>query len=301
MEIVALLAATIRMATPILYVAIGETVEERAGICNIGLEGLMLMGACVAYGAALFSGSLVFGLILSILVTMLFSLLFAFLTITVKADQTVSGLVLNIIGIGTTGFIYRQFYIQSYRAIDIFPIVHIPILSDIPFVGPILFDHNILVYGIFLLVPLANLVLNKTSLGLAIQAVGEHPHTVDSVGLSVVKLRYGSVLFTGAMCAIGGSFLSIAYAAKFVEVMTAGRGFIAMSLVAFAGWKIPGVWWGGLLFGAAYALQLRLQAANLIVPYQFFQILPYLMTALVLVFSRRRTEQPTALGIPFLK
>jgi simple sugar transport system permease protein len=302
MEIIALLAATIRMATPILYVAVGETISERAGICNIGLEGLMLVGSCVSYGVVLYSGNLILGVLVSIVVTMLFALVFAFLTITVKADQTVSGLVLNIVGAGTTGFIYQRVFLQSgvYRAVNIFPTVHIPLLSDIPVIGPILFDHNILVYGIFLLVPLTNFILTRTSLGLAIRAVGEHPHTVDSVGLSVNKLRYGSVLFSGALCAIGGSFLSIAYAAKFVELMTAGRGFIAMALVPFSGWKIPGVLWGGLLFGAAYALQLRLQASNLIIPYQFFQILPYLLTALVLIFSRRRSEQPAALGVPFI-
>jgi simple sugar transport system permease protein len=141
--------------------------------------------------------------------------------------------------------------------------------------------------------------MNKTSLGLAIRAVGEHPRAVDSVGLPVFRLRYGAILFAAALACLGGAYLPIAHANQFVEGMSAGRGFVALTIVPFAGWRISGVLWGGLLFGAAYALQLRLQAAHLAVAYQVLQTAPYLLTLLALIIAGHRSEQPQALGVPY--
>jgi ABC-type uncharacterized transport system permease subunit len=297
MEIIALLSATIRMATPLVYVAIGETYSERSGVMNIGLEGLMLIGAITAYAVVFFTHSLFLGFVMA----MVFGLGFAYLAVTVKANQIVIGAALNMVGLGVSGFIYRVVFanpgiVSSVRTLQ--PI-NIPILSDIPYIGPILFRHNFVVYLMFLLVPVTSFVLNKTSLGLAVRAVGEHPRAVDSVGLPVYGLRYGSILFAAALAGLGGAYLPIGHANQFVEGMTAGRGFIALTMVPFAGWTISGVFWGGLLFGAAYALQLRLQIAKLAIAYQFLQILPYVLTLVVLILSGRRSEQPKAMCIPY--
>lgn len=302
-EITALLAATVRMATPLLYVAIGETYGERAGLLNLGLEGLMLIGACIAYTVVFFTHNLFLALILAVLVTMVFGLGFAFMTIHVKANQIVMGIALNLIGLGVTGFIYQEVFAKTglYHAVDGLNIIQIPILSSIPVIGTVFFNHNILVYGVYLLIPAAWFVLNKTFLGLAIRTVGEHPKAVDSVGLNVYAVRYGACLFGAAMCGLGGAFLSIGHASQFVEGMTAGRGYISMTIVPFAGWRIMGVTLGSLLFGLAYALQLRLQAAKLSVAYQFLQVLPYVLTGLVLIFSRRQAEQPKKLSMPYVR
>jgi ABC-type uncharacterized transport system permease subunit len=301
MEIIALLSATLRMATPLIFVAIGEVYSERAGTMNIGLEGLMLIGACAAYTVVFFTNSLFFGLVCAILVTMVFGLGFAFMAVTVRANQIVIGAALNMIGLGASGFVYRTVFSNTglVRPVQSVPALPIPFLVDIPFIGPVFFNNNILVYLAFLLVPIASFVLNKTSLGLAIRAVGEHPHAVASVGLPVYGLRYGTILFGAAMAGLGGAFLSIAHANQFVEGMTAGRGFIALTMVPFSAWTVPGIFWGGLLFGAAFALQLRLQAAKLAVAYQFLQILPYLLTLLVLVFARNRAKQPKEMCVPY--
>jgi ABC-type uncharacterized transport system permease subunit len=301
MEIVALLSATIRMATPLIYVAIGETYSERSGVMNIGLEGLMLIGACTAYVVAFFTNSLLLALLAAMLVTMLFGLGFAYLAVSIKANQTVIGAALNMIGAGVTGFIYRTVFASTGRvtAIDTLKPINIPFLGDIPYIGPILFQHNILVYLVFILVPISAFVLNRTSLGLAIRSVGEHPKAVASAGLPVIKLRYGSILFAAALAGLGGAYLPVAHGNQFVEGMTAGRGFIALTMVPFAGWTISGVFWGGLLFGAAYALQLRLQVANLAIAYQFLQILPYVLTLVVLIVANKRSEQPKAMCIPY--
>lgn len=297
----ALLQATLRMAAPLVYTAVGETYSERAGVINIGLEGLMLIGACTAYTAVFFTGSLGLGVLLAALVAALFGLGFAYLTITIKANQIVIGAALNMVGLGVTGFVYRTVFAQTGRAspIETFKAAPIPLLSDIPFVGPILFDQNVLVYGMFLLVPIASLVLYKTSLGLAIRAVGEYPQAVDTAGLPVLPLRYAMVLLAAVLAGIGGAYLPTAHANQFVEGMTAGRGFIALAMVVFGRWTPLGSLWAGLFFGAAFALQLRLQAGNVGIAYQFLQILPYVATVVALVFFRGQFAQPRALGVPY--
>lgn len=301
MEIIFLLKATLRMATPLIYTAVGETISERSGVMNIGLEGLMLIGAIAAYSGVVFTGSLLLGFIAAMLAALLFGLGFAYLAVTVKANQIVIGAALNMIGLGVSSFIYRVVFASTGRLVAIKPLQDFPIpfLSDIPYLGPILFDQNLLVYLVFILVPVTSFVLNKTSLGLAIRGVGEHPRAVDSVGLSVYRLRYGAILFDAALAGLSGAFLAIAHSNQFVEGISAGRGFIALTLVPFAAWRISTVLWGGLLFGAAYALQLRLQAENLAIPYQFFQMTPYILTLLVLILARHRAEQPKEMCIPY--
>jgi simple sugar transport system permease protein len=298
-----ILAATWRMATPILYAAVGEVFSEKAGVINIGLEGVMLIGAFSAYSVAFESGSLWLGLFVAILAGILSGLIFAFFTITIKANQIVVGAAFNMIGMGITGFLYRSMYAVSAVPLGLktFQSVEIPFLSSIPFLGEVLFNHNIMVYGTLLVVPLATFVLYKTAFGLSIRAVGEHPKAADTVGVNVLRMRYLSVMIGTALAAVGGAFLVLAYADQFVEGVVSGRGFIALAVVVFGRWNPWGAFWSSLLFGIFYALQLRIQTMpDVNIPYQFLQALPYLATLLVLIgFNKRRVQAPKTLGVPY--
>lgn len=296
----ALLQATVRMAAPLTFTAVGETYGERAGVINIGLEGLMLIGAIAAYAVAFATGNIWLGVLAAALAAGVFGALFGVVTITLGANQIVTGAALNLIGLGLSSFIYRGFFSAvADRAIQPLPAFKIPALSQIPVLGPVLFEQNILVYAAFLLAPLAAWVLNNTMLGLAIRSVGEHPKATATAGLSVHGLRYGAVIFGGMMAGVGGAYLSVAYANQFVENMVAGRGFIALAIVVFGRWSPLGALWASLLFGFTFALQLRLQAADVQVAYQFLQILPYVATIVAMILLRGQSAQPRALGIPY--
>jgi simple sugar transport system permease protein len=298
-----ILAATWRMATPIIYAAVGEVFAERAGILNIGIEGVMLIGAFSGYATAFASGSLILGLLAAILSGILSGLIFAFFTITIKANQIVVGAAFNMIGMGITGFLYRAFFAEGQGTLSLktFQTIEIPFLSSIPFFGEVLFKHNIMVYATVLLVPLAAFILYRTAFGLSIQAVGEHPKAADTVGINVFLMRYLSVIIGSAMAAVGGAFLVLAYADQFVEGIVSGRGFIALAVVVFGGWSPWGALGTSLLFGVFYALQLRIQTMpGVLVPYQFLQALPYLATILVLIgLTKRRIRAPKTLGVPY--
>lgn len=296
----ALLQATVRMAAPLTFTAVGETYGERAGVINIGLEGLMLIGAVAAYAVAFASGSIWLGVLAAGLAAMVFGLLFGVVTITLGANQIVAGAALNLVGLGLSSFIYRAFFgTVTDRAIQPLEAVKIPLLSQIPVLGPVLFEQNMLVYIALLLAPLAALVLNRTMLGLAIRSVGEHPKATATAGLSVIGLRYGAVAFGALLAGVGGAYLSVAYANQFVENMVAGRGFIALAIVVFGRWSPLGALWASLLFGFTFALQLRLQAANIQIAYQFLQILPYVATIVAMILLRGQSAQPKALGVPY--
>ena len=296
----ALLQATVRMAAPLTFTAVGETYGERAGVINIGLEGLMLIGAVVAYAVAFASGNIWLGVLAAGLAAMIFGVLFGVVTITLGANQIVAGAALNLVGLGLSSFIYRAFFgTVTDRAIQPLEAVKIPLLSQIPVLGPVLFEQNMLVYMALLLAPLAAWVLNRTMLGLAIRSVGEHPKATATAGLSVIGLRYGAVAFGALLAGVGGAYLSVAYANQFVENMVAGRGFIALAIVVFGRWSPLGALWASLLFGFTFALQLRLQAANIQIAYQFLQILPYVATIVAMILLRGQSAQPKALGIPY--
>lgn len=298
-----ILAATWRMATPILYAAVGEIFSERSGVLNIGLEGVMLIGAFAGYAAAYESGSLLLGLAAAILSGLLSGLIFAFFTVSVKANQIVVGAAYNMIGTGITGLLYRVFYAESGKVLSLktFLPIKFPFLSDIPFFGEVLFKHNIMVYATLLLVPLATFVLFKTSFGLSVRSVGEHPKAADTVGINVKRTRYASILIGTTLASIGGAFIVLAYADQFVEGIVTGRGFIALAVVVFGSWTPWGAMGASLLFGIFYALQLRIQAmGNIMIPYQFLQALPYVVTILVLIgLTKRRVQSPKALGVPY--
>ncbi len=297
-----ILSATWRLATPMIYASVGEVFTERSGVLNIGLEGFMLLGAFAGFAATFFTNDLALGILSAIACGLLFGLLFAFFTVTIKANQIVVGAAFNLIGLGLTGFLYRAWFINKAQGIKAFGPINIPVLGQIPFLGPILFQHNILVYSTVALVLLAGFVLYKTAFGLAVRSVGEHPSAADTAGLSVTIIRYAGVLIGTTLTALGGAYLTLAHTNQFVEGITTGRGFIALAVVVFGRWSPAGAFWASLLFGLFYALQLRLQAiANITIPYQLLQALPYAMTLLTLILMRGRAISPKALGTPYQK
>jgi simple sugar transport system permease protein len=294
------LASTWRLATPLIYASIGEVFTERSGVLNIGLEGIMLIGAFAGFAGTFYSGSLLVGLLVALGSGLLSGLLFAIFTVTIKANQIVVGAALNLIGLGLTGFLYRALFAGKSQGIEAFAPLQIPFLSDIPFVGEILFRHNILVYGTIVLVLVASFGLYRTAFGLSTRSVGEHPRAADTVGINVTRMRYVGVLIGTTLTALGGAYLTVAHTNQFVEGLTTGRGFIALAVVVFGRWSPKGAFWASLLFGFFFALQLRLQAmADLAIPYQFLQALPYVMTLLVLISLRGRAAMPKALGVPY--
>jgi simple sugar transport system permease protein len=294
------LASTWRLATPLIYASIGEVFTERSGVLNIGLEGIMLIGAFAGFAGTFYSGSLLVGLVAALAGGLLSGLLFAIFTVTIKANQIVVGAALNLIGLGLTGFLYRALFAGKSQGIEAFAPIDIPFLSDIPFVGEILFRHNILVYGTIVLVLVASFVLYRTAFGLSTRSVGEHPRAADTVGINVTRMRYVGVLIGATLTALGGAYLTMAHTNQFVEGLTTGRGFIALAVVVFGRWSPKGAFWASLLFGFFFALQLRLQAmSDLAIPYQFLQALPYVMTLLVLISLRGRAAMPKALGVPY--
>jgi ABC-type uncharacterized transport system permease subunit len=294
------LAATWRLATPLIYAAIGEIFAERAGVLNIGLEGMMLFGAFTGFAVASFTDDRGLGMLAAIAVGVLCGLLFAFFAVTVKANQIVVGAALNMVGLGLTGFLYRTLFTSTVQGIKAYPPINIPVLSQIPVLSEVLFQHSILVYATVLLVPLASFLLYRTAFGLAVRSVGEHPRAADTVGINVAGIRYASCIIGGALASVGGAYLTMAHTNQFVEEIVSGRGFIALAVVVFGRWSPWGAFGASLLFGVFYALQLRLQAmTNLFIPYQFWQALPYIATLLVLVGLRGRSAAPKALGVPY--
>ena len=294
------LAATWRLATPLIYASIGEVFAERSGVLNIGLEGIMLFGAFGGFAAAHAMNNRGIGLLAAILIGVLCGLLFAVFIVTIKANQIVVGAAFNMVGLGLTGFFYRTMFTSTVQGIKAFPPIQIPVLSQIPVLGEVLFQHSILVYATPVLALVASFVLYRTAFGLAVRSVGEHPRSADTVGINVATIRYSACMIGGALAAVGGAFLTLSHTNQFVEGIVSGRGFIALAVVVFGRWSPWGAFGASLLFGVFYALQLRMQAmTNLFIPYQFWQALPYVATLLVLVGLRGRSTAPKALGVPY--
>ena len=299
--LVSLLASTIRLATPILFPALGQIYTERSGVLNLSTEGTMIMGAIGGFIAVCATGNLWLGVLAGIVSGILFSLIMAWLSITIRANQVIAAIGLNILATGLAAYIYRVvFGIRTLPAqVEPFSAIHFPVLSDLPVIGSIFFSHNILVYLAFLLVPVTWFVLEKTTFGLKIKAVGEHPRAADSKGVSVAGIRYAAVLIGGAHAGLGGAFMTIAYLNTFTESVIGGRGYIAVSVVIFARFLPKRAMWGALLFGMASALQLRLQALGVAVPSQLLLMLPYLATIIALIFASKKAEMPSAYTVPY--
>lgn len=289
----------IRLATPYLFAAVGETFAQTSGVLNLGVEGIMLMGAFSGFYVASKTGNLWLGLFIAALVGLLLGLLMAFVSVTLKAEQGISGIGLSLFGLGLSSLLFEKMIGSSAISINGFQPIRIPILGSIPYIGDTFFNHSILVYLAFLMVPVSAYIINKTTLGLKIRAVGQYPHAADSLGISVDRIRYLTVSFGGMMAGIAGASLSLALINLFQENMTSGIGYIAVALVYFGGWRPSGVLWGSLLFSFVNAFQLWMQVKGVKIPSNIALMLPYVLTILALTFAVNRARQPAALARPF--
>jgi len=273
--LIGILTSGIRLATPYLFASIGEMFGQRSGVYNLGVEGMMLMGAFAAFYATLTTGNPWLGLLAAIIVGAIMGLAMAVISVTFQAEQGISGIGVYLFGLG---------------------------MSDLPVVGEIFFQQSIMVYLAYALVPVAWYILNRTTFGLKIRAVGENPAAADALGVSVNRTRYMTLLIGGMLAGVAGASLSIALLNVFQHNLTSGIGFIAVALVYFGGWKPYGVLFGALLFSMVNALQLWIQALSIPIPFdasEMLIMLPYVLTILVLVFSAGRMRKPSALGVPY--
>ena len=308
---VALFASTIRAATPLVLAALGGIFSERSGVTNIALEGIMLCGAffamlishlcsqlglpplvCALLGAV---GAMVFGILIS--------MVHAVVSIRFRADQVVSGVAINILAVGLTGFLLQRIFNTSGNSpsVPALPAMAIPGLSKIPLLGEIFFNQPPIVYLAIIAVPIAAFVLFRTPLGLRMRAVGEHPKAADTVGVDVFRLRYLGVGLSGLLAGLGGAYLSIGQLNIFTEGMTNGRGYIALAAVIFGKWNPWGAAAACLLFGFADAIQIALQNAGVNIPSDFLLMLPYVLTIIALTGFIGRSNPPSAVGIPYEK
>ncbi len=298
----AFLLTVIAAATPLLLAATGELVVERAGVLNLGVEGMMATGAVVAFAVALMSGSPLLGVLAGALAGMVVVLPFVFLTQVLAASQVASGLALALFGLGLSGLIGEGFVGQPGVRLEK---LHIPGLSDIPFIGPVIFGHDVLVYLSFFMTALVAWLLFRTRVGLLLRAVGTNHDAAHALGHPVRRIRTLAILFGGLMAGLAGAYLSVSYTPQWVEDMTAGRGWIALALVVFATWRPLRVLAGAYLFGTVWILGLHAQASGYGLPPQLLSALPYLATIIALVIiARNRTltlaNTPAMIGRPFM-
>lgn len=296
--LIGILASGIRLATPYLYAAIGETFGQRSGVLNLGVEGIMLMGAFSGFYTVYRTENLWLGLLSAIIVGGLMGLATAFINVTLQAEQGISGIGIFLFGLGMSDLLFQKL-INQVVTIRGFPNLPIPVLSRIPVIGEIFFDHNILVYGAYLTALLGWFILNKTTLGLSIMAVGENPAAADTLGVSVTAIRYFTVTLGGVLSGIAGASLSIALLNVFQQNLTNGIGFIAVALVYFGGWRPFWVMGGSLLFSMISALTIWVQVKRIPIPSDVVNMLPYILTIVVLVLSAGRVRAPSALTKPY--
>jgi len=295
------LLTIVTAATPLVFAAVGEVVVEKAGVLNLGVEGMMIIGAIAAFATAVSTGSEVLAVAAGAGAGVLIAFIFGVLTVYLQSNQVATGLALTIFGIGLSALIGHSYVGKTFGGLAK---LDIPGLSDIPVLGPVLFGHDALVYLSVVSVAVVAWVLTRTRTGLLIRAVGENHDAAHSIGYSVTLIRMGAILFGGAMAGIGGAYLSVAYTPLWVENMTAGRGWIALALVVFASWKPWRAFFGAYLFGGITIIQLYAQGMGVEVSAQFLSMLPYLATILVLVIisrdsARARLDAPACLGKNF--
>ena len=302
-HLIPILVGTLAAATPLIFAGLGELVAERTGVINLGVEGMMLVGAIAGFAAAAETGyGAAAGLPAGAVAGALTALIFAFFALSLAANQVACGLALTIFGVGLSAFI-GQSYI-SYSLPGLKPIA-IPLLSDIPLLGPVLFKQDAVVYLSIVAYAGVAWTLSKTRLGLLLKAVGESPEAAHAIGYPVILIRFGAVAFGGAMAGIAGAYLSTVYTPLWVQNMSAGRGWIAVALVVFATWKPTRLLLGAYLFGFVTLLQFHAQGLGIMLPVQFLAALPYVATIVVLVIISRdrrllQNNLPASLGKPFL-
>ena len=296
--LVAILAAAIAAGTPIVFAALGELVTEKSGVLNLGVEGMMLVGAVAGFAATAASGSPWLGVLAGMAAGMAMALIFAVLALQLMANQVAAGLALTLFGVGLSAFVGKPLESISLGSQEIWAI---PLLADIPLLGPVLFRHHLLVYVSWTLLGAICWFLYRSRAGLVLRSIGESPESAHAIGYRVVVIRYLATLFGGAMAGLGGAYLAEFYTPMWAEGMIAGRGWIALALVVFATWRPARVLLGAYLFGGVTIAQFFAQGAGLALPSQFLSALPYLATILVLVLISRdaaiiRLNAPVSLG-----
>lgn len=296
-----LLLATVRMAVPLLFIALAELYSERAGMVNIGLEGLAAIGSLVGFLVCFVTGSTWLGILCGALAGIAVNMIYAFATVTLCADHTVYGMAINIFAPALASFIYRVYFGtgSDLKQIELMRGIAIPGLKDIPFFGDLLFNQTPMVYLAFALVIFTCVFFSRTRAGLNYKSVGEHPKAAATLGIPVVRIKYLSCVICGALSGIGGAYLTTCYSNTYTQGNIAGRGFIALAAVIFGRWSGSGVLLACLFFGFCDALQIRLQVGSFGVPYQFFQMIPYVATILVLTAIGAKKGGPKANGQPY--
>lgn len=298
-----LMLSMVRMATPILIVALAELYSERAGLVNIGLDGIMAFGSLAGFLTCYITGDPYLGILAGAIAGVLINMVYAFCTITLGAQQIVYGMAINIFAPALASFIYKIYFGISSTLINatLMKIVPIPLLSKIPVLGTVLFNHTPIVYLAYLLVPITYVFLNKTKAGLNFKAVGEFPKAAESLGINVIGQKYLACIICGALAGIGGAYLTTCYISTYSDGVVSGRGFIALSAVIFGRWMPGGVLLAALMFGFTDALQLRMQVMNPGTPYQLLAMIPYLCTLFALAFFGIKKAGPKANGKPYFK
>lgn len=303
--LVGLIAATLRVATPLVYATVGELYSERAGILNLGIEGIMFLGAFTGFAVAAQASAagigayLWLGLLGAIVAGILMGLLMGFFSVTLGVNQHVSGLGITLLSIGLSLFGFRLVFGESAVLPSVAPFAQLAPFGELPILGPIFQQYLLTYFAFAVLVPLAWWILYRTSFGLEIRAVGENPEAADAAGVNVFRTRYLALALGGALMAIGGAFLSLAQLGAFTPGIIAGRGWVSIALVIFARWDPIRAMWGALLFGGVYALQLRLQTIGFDLPFEAFLALPYIVTILALAIAGRNVSYPGAYLKPY--
>lgn len=299
-----MLSSSLVRATPIALAALCGVISERSGVINIGIEGIMLISAQVAVVAATVSENLYVGLVAAIIAGGVVAAFHAYLVIHFKVDQTISSVAINIFSTGATSFISSRFLQKATDTLNnsgTFPIISIPILSKIPIIGPVLFENNIIVYLMIILVIAMNIMLFYTPWGLRTRAVGEHPKAADTLGINVYLVRYVNVIIGGMIAGLGGAYFTIGSVGRFDEVMTSGKGFIGMAAMIFGKWNPIGAFTSSLIFGFADSLQVKLQILKVPIPSEFLLMAPYIVTMIILTGVVGRAIPPAADGKPYEK
>ncbi len=299
-----LLLSTLRMATPLLLCALGELFSERAGMINIGLDGIMTIGAFGSFMVCYFTGSMWLGILAGIVCGVALNMIYAFCTVTLNSQQIVNGMGLNLLAPAVSTYVYKMFFgiTASLAAVHTMPVLAIPGLKNIPLFGHAMFNHTPVVYIAYILVPLVAIFFSRTQPGLNLRSVGEYPRAAESLGINVARVKYFACAVCGALAGLGGAYLSLCYIGSYNDGMVAGRGFIALSAVIFGRWSPLGVLLATLLFGFADAVQLRIQMFAPNIPFQLLAMLPYLLTLIALVFSfAKKYAGPKAVGKPYFR
>ena len=296
------LSAAVRLAMPLMYAGLGETISEKSGLLNIGMEGVMISGAFFSFVGAWYSGSLLVGLLGGMLGGMLVSALHATLTIRLAKDQSVTGLALNMLMLGVTSFLYKLMSTgQSYQQVKTLPILAVPVLSQIPILGEAFFNRDLLTYVLYGLLLLAWLFYKYTDTGLSFMSIGENPRAAASAGIPVHRYQWIAMLVNGMLGGVGGAYLVLVQLGVFTVEMTSGRGYIALATVILGRYTPFGMFGAALLFGAANALQIRLQTIGVSISPFLLNILPYAITLVAMLLAIGKNNQPEALSKPYIK